>query len=56
MSERLTWWEKSASMMITKLPVQKLRPWTYAVPRPSLPARGFRTCLLAGTCEKEQLK
>lgn len=26
-----TWWEKSASIIITKSPVQKLRPCTYAV-------------------------
>jgi hypothetical protein len=55
-----TWWEKSASIMITKSPVTKFRPWIYAVlcsplnygglkqehsthPRPSFPARGFRT-------------
>lgn len=30
-------------MIITKSPVTKLSPWMYAVPSPSLPARGFKT-------------
>lgn len=39
------WCEKSASMMMTKFPVANCMPWTYAVPRPSLPARACRwTC------------
>lgn len=29
-----TWWLKSASMMMTNVPVQKFRPWTYAVLQP----------------------
>ena len=57
-SEAHTWWEKSASMIITKSPVTKFKPWIYAVlchysimvsrrynkayPKPSFPARGLR--------------
>lgn len=57
--EAHTWWEKSASMIITKSPVTKFKPWIYAVlcyhsavsslrynkayPKPSFPARGLRT-------------
>jgi hypothetical protein len=40
------WCEKSASMMMMKLPVANCSPCTYAVPRPSLPARG-RSCTRA---------
>jgi hypothetical protein len=40
-----TWWLMSASMMMMNSPRANCRPWMYAVPSPSLPARGFSTTL-----------